>query len=118
MTFDRYLIILSGLAGAAGVALAARAAHGDTLYAGQISSMLLFHAPALLATALGRSAASRILVVSSYILAAGLFLFCADLGWREIGHARLFPMAAPIGGAMMIAGWLGVSISAIAPRTP
>lgn len=104
---------MSGLAGAAGVALAARAAHGDSQYASQISTMLLLHAPAFLAIGLAIQPVGRFMSLAAGLLAIGLLLFCGDLAWREFQHARLFPMAAPVGGGAMIAGWLGIAISAL-----
>jgi uncharacterized membrane protein YgdD (TMEM256/DUF423 family) len=50
------------------------------------------------------------------ILLAGLVIFCADLLMRDLAGARLFLMAAPIGGTAMILGWLVVAASAFAGR--
>lgn len=108
---DRLLIPLAGLAGAAGVASAAAAAHGGG-HAGAISAMLLAHAPAFLAIGLAERKAG-FLAAATLVLAAGLLLFCADLAVRDFGMARLFPMAAPIGGTAMIAGWLGIAAAGL-----
>jgi len=78
--------------------------------------MLLFHAPALLALGLFIPQ-GRILGLASAVLALGLCLFCADLAVRDLGlAARLFPMAAPIGGSAMIVGWTLLGLSALLPR--
>ena len=117
----RVIVIAAGLMGAAGVSLAAVAAHktGGTLLL-SASSMLLFHAPAaLLAIVL----AERQIVHPHLGLAAGCgfvagaTLFSADLTMLQfLGH-RLFPMAAPSGGTLMILSWLLLAIAAIWPRT-
>ena len=105
------LLMLAGLMGAAGVALAAAAAHG-TPGAGldSAANMLLFHAPALLA--LGLAARGRLLPYAGLALALGVALFSGDLMARDFLGNRLFPMAAPAGGVIMIVGWLMVAVGA------
>lgn len=113
MTPDRFFILIAGLFGAIGVALAAAASHGGGgVYAGTISSMLLFHAPAFLALGLSRVEQPKALIYAALLLLAGVVVFCGDLGLRGAYDIRLFPMAAPIGGTAMIAGWLAIAISA------
>ncbi|WP_336488240.1 DUF423 domain-containing protein [Methylobacterium nigriterrae] len=117
---DRALIALAALAGLLGVAASAAAAHrpgdGDTLrIAGQF---LLFHAPAVMAlTALGaaglvRGSAARI---AAGALLAGLCLFSGDLATRALAQHALFPMAAPSGGLLLMAGWIGGIVAAFLP---
>jgi uncharacterized membrane protein YgdD (TMEM256/DUF423 family) len=116
----RIVVVASGLMGAAGVILAAAAAHktgGPLLLSA--SSMLLFHAPAALLTIL---LAERQIVHPRLGLAAGCgfivgaTLFGADLTVLQfLGH-RLFPMAAPSGGTLMILSWLLLAVAAIWPR--
>lgn len=79
--------------------------------------MLLAHAPALLAIGLhGSATSSRLTSLAAVTLAAGLILFCGDLAAREFLGDRLFPMAAPAGGILLIAGWLGIAVSGITSR--
>jgi uncharacterized membrane protein YgdD (TMEM256/DUF423 family) len=116
----RIIVFAAGLMGAAGVILAAVAAHkaGGTLLPAA-SSMLLFHAPAaLLATLL----ADRQIIRPRLGLAAaggfvvGATLFSADLTVLQfLGH-RLFPMAAPSGGSVMILSWFLLATAAVRPR--
>ena len=73
--------------------------------------MLLMHAPALLA--LGLFAPGRVLRLAGFVLLAGLSVFSGDLLMREFAGFRLFPMAAPIGGSLMIVGWLGTAASGL-----
>lgn len=111
------LIAFAGLMGAAGVVLLAAGAHaapGAGLDgAGQ---MLLFHAAAVLAavTALYQGLLLRPLGIAAAIgLLAGAALFSGDIAMRAfVGH-RLFPMAAPSGGIVLIVSWLALSVAGI-----
>ena len=109
-------ILFGGIAGGLGVALAAIGSHlpgGEMLLTA--SQMLLFHAPAFLALASLRGVGPRHLVPGSVLcLAIGLLLFSGDLSLRAFLGERAFPMAAPIGGGMMILGWTGVVIVGVA----
>lgn len=118
VTLFRLALVLGGMAGCLGVVLAAIAAHTDTTgLLRTASEMLLFHAPALLA--LGAMAQFRqvpLLPVAAALLSAGLALFCGDLVSRALQDARLFPMAAPTGGSLLIGGWAVVILSAAIVR--
>lgn len=108
---DRVLIAAGGLAGAAGVALSAMAAHAGGGNLGTAAAMLLAHAPALLAVGLIRP--NRPLALACLLLVAGVLLFCGDLAARHWLGGRLFAMAAPAGGIAMIAGWLAIAIAGL-----
>jgi uncharacterized membrane protein YgdD (TMEM256/DUF423 family) len=45
---------------------------------------------------------------------AGAALFSGDIAMRAFAGHRLFVMAAPTGGVILIAGWLGLVVAAIA----
>lgn len=110
---SRILVLAGGLCGAAGVALSAAAAHMWGAFVGTAASFLLMHAPVFLAT--GLLGANRILRIGSLVLLVGLLLFCGDLLARDFLGSRLFPLSAPIGGTLLIAGWLVIAASAL-PR--
>ena len=116
----RSLVILAAIMGADGVILAAASAHGtDASRLASASSMLLFHASAVLAiTALLRRGLIdvRIGTVSAFgfVVAAGLF--ATDLTLRQYAGHRLFPFAAPTGGTLLIASWLLLAVAAAWPR--
>jgi uncharacterized membrane protein YgdD (TMEM256/DUF423 family) len=116
----RIAIAIAGLMGAAGVALAAAAAHGgDAARLGPASSMLLFHASAVLAAlALIERRVSHPLVTGIAVtgLLLGSTLFSGDLTVRHYFYQALFPMAAPIGGTLLIASWLALAVAALVPR--
>ena len=110
---NRYFVFASGLCGAAGVALSAAAAHSaGEPNLGIAANMLLFHAPAFLAV--GLMGGNKVLRLGGLILLIGLLIFAGDLLARVYLGARLFPMAAPAGGVLMIGGWLGVAAAAFA----
>ena len=114
------LLIFAGLMGAAGVGLAAASAHG-TPGAGLDSAgyLLLFHAAAVLGgTALLHQAMlSRtvgLIALAGFVI--GGALFAGDVAARAFIGARLFPMAAPTGGMILIASWLVVALAALTAR--
>ena len=116
----RILVILAGLMGADGVILAALSAHGAN--AGMLtpaSSMLLFHASAVLGTiALTERGVlhARIAVTAAIGFVVAAFLFAADLTVRQFTGHSLFPFAAPTGGTLLILSWLLLAVSAAWPR--
>lgn len=111
------LIALAGLMGASGVILAAVGAHmssGPGL--DSAASMLLFHAAAVLGGAallhqrvLWQPLA--IIAVAAWVL--GGALFSGDIALRAFTGHRLFAMAAPSGGMILIGGWLVLAGAAI-----
>jgi uncharacterized membrane protein YgdD (TMEM256/DUF423 family) len=122
MTASRIHLMLAALMGAAGVALWAMAAHragGTNLVTA--AQFLLLHASAVFGLTAARKQGlihGRIasLAVSGLIL--GTILFAGDLTARVfLGHG-LFPRAAPLGGILMIAGWLLAAAAALAPHEP
>ena len=116
----RILIVLAAVMGADGVMLAAASAHQpDATRLASASSMLLFHALAVLATV---ALAERSVIHPRIGMAAALgfvvaaALFAGDLTLRQYAGHGLFPMAAPTGGTLLIASWLALAVSAAWPR--
>ncbi len=107
------LAVSAGLFGAAGVAAAAAAAHiaGDaSLHTA--ADFLLFHAATLLAlTTTVSLRPHRGLVAAGSLIAVGTILFSGDLALRVLAGLRLWPMAAPTGGTLLIAGWLAIAVA-------
>lgn len=104
------LMALAALAGAAGVIEAAVAAHriADPHLSTAAHFLLLDATASIAIAAFARTstAGNTGFVTAASILLCGGVLFCSDLSVRAfLGH-RLFPFAAPIGGTLMIAGWL------------
>jgi uncharacterized membrane protein YgdD (TMEM256/DUF423 family) len=116
----RILIILAGVMGADGVILAAASAHQpDATRLASASSMLLFHATAVLGVValiergvihlqIGLTAAVGFVIATA--------LFAGDLTMRQYAGHGLFPMAAPTGGTLLIVSWLALAVAAAWPR--
>ena len=103
---------LGGLAGTVGIVAAAGAAHGSADPLMQIAAnMLLFHAAALVGIGALCRAGNRLMPTAGAVLALGTALFSGDLIRRALSGERLFPMAAPTGGTLLILGWLLVVIA-------
>ena len=110
------LLILAGLMGAGGVGLAAAAAHA-TPVSGLDSAayLMLFHAVAVLGA--GSLARQELLwppfgLAAMACFVAGGVLFAGDISMRAFASQRLFPMAAPTGGTLLILGWLILTAAA------
>ena len=116
----RILIILAAVMGADGVMLAAASAHQpDASRLAAASSMLLFHATAILgvvALAERGLVDARIGIASAFGFVVAAALFAGDLSLRQYAGHGLFPMAAPIGGTLMILSWLTLAVAAAWPR--
>jgi uncharacterized membrane protein YgdD (TMEM256/DUF423 family) len=111
------LVMLAGLMGASGIILAAAGAHAAPNAGLEGAAyMLLFHAAAVLGGAalaqqglLWRPLALAVLI--AWIVGAALF--SGDIALRAFAGHRLFPMAAPTGGIILIAAWLALAVAAI-----
>ena len=116
----RILVILAGIMGADGVILAAASAHQpDATRLASASSMLLFHATAVLAVvALAERGVIHLRIgiaaATGFFVAAALF--AGDLTMRQYAGHGLFPMAAPTGGTLLIVSWLVLAVAAAWPR--
>jgi uncharacterized membrane protein YgdD (TMEM256/DUF423 family) len=116
----RILVILAGIMGADGVILAAASAHQpDAARLASASSMLLFHATAVLAVvALAERGVihARIGIAAAFGFVIATGLFAGDLTLRQYAGHGLFPMAAPTGGTLLIISWLALAVCAAWPR--
>ena len=117
---SRILIGLAAIMGADGVILAALSAHqADASRLGAASSMLLFHASAVLGTlALAERGLIqlRIGLAAAFGFVVAATLFAGDLSLRQFAGHALFPMAAPTGGSLLISSWLLLAAAAAWPR--
>ena len=107
-------VAVAGLFGAAGVVLAATAAHRVADPSLTTAALfLILHggaAVALSAFAGGSSVPTGFLVSASLMLLA-VALFSGDVASRVLLGDRLFPFAAPIGGSLLILSWVVAAIS-------
>jgi len=111
------LLVLACLMGACGVGLAAAAAHAAP-GAGLDGAayLLLLHAVAVLgaATLTAEEMLWRPLgLVAMAGFVAGGALFAGDVAMRAFAGHRLFPMAAPTGGTLLMLSWLLLAVAAI-----
>jgi uncharacterized membrane protein YgdD (TMEM256/DUF423 family) len=115
--FERVIGVCAGLAGAAGVAASAAGAHA---YAGTnldtAGKMLIMHAAALIALAVPSIGSRWLRRIAAATMALGITLFSGDLTLSSTMGASLFPMAAPLGGLLLIASWLVAALSFLARR--
>ncbi|MFN3447400.1 MAG: DUF423 domain-containing protein [Roseococcus sp.] len=108
---QRVWISAAGLFGAAAVALAALAAHAELAARGMVQNVAMilgWHAPALLALALWNRRGGH---AAAALLLAGGVLFAGAVLLRAFADVSLGPVA-PIGGFLMIAGWLWLALAA------
>lgn len=112
IVLHRLLLVVAGVVGACGVMAAAASSHVvDSRNLSAIAAIFLSHGPALLA--IGLLAPSRTIIWSGLALALGTTIFGGDLALREFYGSPLFPGAAPIGGGLMILGWIGCALSGV-----
>lgn len=115
----------AGLNGAMGVALGAWAAHGlqaslpqaaiDWIKTG--ASYQLWHAAALLGLgALAALRRTRLFPVAGWALGAGAVIFSGSLYLYALAGLGWAASLAPVGGTLMIAGWLAVILAGFRVR--
>ncbi|HEY1736604.1 MAG TPA: DUF423 domain-containing protein [Methylovirgula sp.] len=111
------LMALASAAGAAGVIESAAAAHGnpDPLLVTSAHFLMIDAAASIAITgfALNVPRGRCCFLIAAAILLGGGLLFCADLSVHVFTGHRLFPFAAPVGGTLMIVGWLVASVAAL-----
>jgi uncharacterized membrane protein YgdD (TMEM256/DUF423 family) len=109
--------IIAGAFGAAGIVLAAAGAHAaPRVGLDSAANILLFHALAILggtALLLQGMLSRQLALIALAAWVLGTILFSADVALRAfVGH-RLFPMAAPAGGTILILGWAALAAAAL-----
>ena len=103
------LIAAGGLLGLSGVAVSAASTHAGGGSLGQTAgTFLLLHAAVVLAVAALVRSLPRpaVLVVAAAVLTLGTIVFSGDLALSGIWGWRPFPPAAPIGGGLLLVGWV------------
>ena len=121
----RFLILIAGLFGALGVALAALASHGleatktelEIEWVATASRFLMFHALALIGAAfLADRRGGFLPVLCGGALALGTALFCGSLLMLAFIGSGSIAMMAPVGGSLMILGWIGIALCGIVSK--
>jgi uncharacterized membrane protein YgdD (TMEM256/DUF423 family) len=119
---QRLWIALGSSAGLAAVAIAAWAAHGleglDPAQRAVLHSaveMQAWHALALLATGLWAPRGGKLVNVAGSAFAFGMVLFCGALYSLALAGVSL-GVVAPIGGTLLMLGWVVLGASAATAR--
>lgn len=123
---ERIWIAAAGLSGAAAVSADAAARHllANAPYRLDLVATAarygLFHAAALLAVAaLARRvppAGGRLwLLIGGWCFLAGMVLFCGSLYLLAAGLGPDIARLTPIGGVLLIAGWVALLVAALSP---
>ena len=114
---ERTVTAFAGLFGATGIIASALHAHRDADPALLSAALiLLVHAPMLIAVL----AALRVGLLARFggiitlvAIIIGVILFSGSIGFRIATGTPLFPMAAPTGGILLIAGWAILAVTGI-----
>jgi len=122
MTWNRHLAAFAALNGAMAVAVGAFAAHGagpqiktllQTGAAYQLAHAVLGAACAMLATQVRQAG------LAGWLATTGGLIFCVALAFIGLLSLPAFGAVAPIGGVLMIAGWIVLALSALrSPSSP
>jgi uncharacterized membrane protein YgdD (TMEM256/DUF423 family) len=120
MSWNRHLAGFAAFNGAMAVAIGAFAAHG----AGpQIKSLLttgagyqLSHALFALICAIA-PISGRLPAVAGWLSSVGGLIFCLALTFLGLLSLPALGAVAPIGGVLMIAGWLTLAVAALRPSS-
>lgn len=116
-TWALWNVGVAGLLGAAGVALAAVAAHRVADPSLTTAALfLILHAGAAigLSALAGGSPWPAMLLAAASLMLFAVGLFSGDVAARVFAGGRLFPMAAPLGGSLLILAWLVAGVGGIA----
>ena len=123
----RTFIAVAAFLGATAVMFGAYASHGLALWAtpAQVSQVQfaaqyqLFHAITLLVVALLGCVftlpvlSQRSLTISQYCLTLGIFCFSGSLYYLVFLGSKLLVLITPVGGLLLICGWLSIVVSMI-----
>jgi len=111
----------AGLLGAAGLALAAAAAHlaigGEPRHLELAAGFLILHALALLGVAALTHGGARWLRLAGALFTLGAVCFSGGLVLIAVAGQGMAPLV-PVGGTALIMGWLALAIAAFADRAP
>jgi uncharacterized membrane protein YgdD (TMEM256/DUF423 family) len=120
MTTTGIHLAIAGGFGAAGVGLWAASTHSGATSAIIAAQMLLMHAAAIAGLTACRKGGLMHDTLARYAISGlilGVTLFGVDLALRGLAGTKLFAMASPAGGMIMMGAWLAIAVSALlAPR--
>ena len=117
------ILAWAGVAGAAGVALAAVAAHKvESPALATAAMMVTIHAAAAvgIVTLAMHLEREKFWQAAAVLMLGAASLFSGDIALHTLSGTHVFPMAAPTGGSLLIASWLivaGLSVTAWLTRS-
>ena len=78
--------------------------------------MLMIHAGAVVATLAHAARAAKYggWIAAAALMLASVSLFSGDIAVNTLLGFHLFPMAAPVGGSLLILSWIALAIVALA----
>jgi len=126
MTADRMIMLAGGLAGLSGVILAAAGSHiipgldnAESFRSWQSANgMHLLHSVLLIALASAyRQSGTRMLLLTSVVITAGIIIFCGSIYLSLLASMAGATRVAPLGGSLLILGWLLIAVHALKPET-
>lgn len=104
--------VMLGAFGAHG--LKARASEAQLAWWHTATDYFFYHALGLLALAILSKVIAQLPIKASFILIqVGILFFCGSLYLMALGLPRVLGAVTPIGGALMIAGWLVLAWNAL-----
>jgi len=121
----RLWIVFAGLNGLCAVGLGAWASHGMVDFPTAAALMKtgvqyqMWHALALIGVAWlsdDPGVPKGVIGVSGFCFLAGILLFCGSLYATATEGVSLFPMSAPAGGLLLMAGWVVLGIAGLMRR--
>ena len=115
MRLDRNLLVCAAFNGAMAVALGAFAAHGASP---SVKSLLttgaqyqMVHAVLAVACAIW-SSGGKVARIAGWLAAGGGLIFCLALAMIGLLSLPVMGAVAPVGGTLMIAGWIVLAVAA------
>jgi uncharacterized membrane protein YgdD (TMEM256/DUF423 family) len=123
---ERFALLLAGVLGFLGVAFGAFGAHGLKKWVVQFpdaeqrlawwqtgSQYHLAHALAIGLTALHPTATKEGSALAPWFFLGGIFLFSGSLYVMTLTGRRALGAVTPIGGLLLLAGWLAIALNAL-----
>lgn len=120
----RWLRIIAALSGAAAVLLGAYGAHGLpkvltdehllNAYHTAVTYQFYHTLALLLVSVLLERRPSRWLLASGVLLVIGMALFCVSLYVLALTGIHYFGFVTPVGGVLMVLGWLALLVTEVA----
>ena len=124
MTVDRMIMLAGAIAGFSGVILAAAGSHmlpgldnTESFRSWQSANdMHLLHSVLLIALAsVYRQSGTRMLLLASVVITAGIIVFSGSIYLSLAASMAGATRFAPLGGSLLILGWLLIAVHAMRP---